>query len=116
VKELDAYAAGLIDGEGTITLSQNNKSDAYRTPVVFDDVHDQGTGRLDVLGIRRLGANTQDIPHAAQRLVHLVGSAQPRRREAQADRTVPARTREVASGWPDSRSLQGSDTSQRQVL
>ena len=31
---LDAYAAGLIDGEGTITLSHNNKGDAYRTPVV----------------------------------------------------------------------------------
>ena len=31
---LDAYVAGLIDGEGTITLSHNNKGDAYRTPVV----------------------------------------------------------------------------------
>ena len=31
---LDAYVAGLIDGEGTITLSHNNKRDPYRTPVV----------------------------------------------------------------------------------
>jgi hypothetical protein len=34
VEVLDAYVAGLIDGEGTITLSHNNKGDAYRTPVV----------------------------------------------------------------------------------
>jgi hypothetical protein len=34
VEELDAYAAGLIDGEGTITLSRNNRSDEYRAPVV----------------------------------------------------------------------------------
>ena len=31
---LDAYVAGLIDGEGTITLSHNNKDDTYRIPVV----------------------------------------------------------------------------------
>ena len=31
---LDACVAGLIDGEGTITLSHNNKGDVYRTPVV----------------------------------------------------------------------------------
>ena len=31
---LHAYAAGLIDGEGTITLSHNNKRDAFRAPVV----------------------------------------------------------------------------------
>ena len=31
---LDAYVAGLIDGEGTITLSHNNRGDAFRTPVV----------------------------------------------------------------------------------
>lgn len=31
---LDAYVAGLIDGEGTITLSHNNRCDAFRTPVV----------------------------------------------------------------------------------
>ena len=34
MKVLDAYAAGLIDGEGTITLSHNNRSDTFRTPVV----------------------------------------------------------------------------------
>jgi hypothetical protein len=34
VEELDAYVAGLIDGEGTITLSRNNRCDVFRTPVV----------------------------------------------------------------------------------
>lgn len=28
------YLAGLIDGEGTITLSKNNKNDIFRTPVI----------------------------------------------------------------------------------
>jgi hypothetical protein len=32
-KEDDIYAAGLIDGEGTITLSRLNKSE-YRAPIV----------------------------------------------------------------------------------
>jgi hypothetical protein len=34
VEVLDAYVAGLIDGEGTITLSRNNRCDEFRTPVV----------------------------------------------------------------------------------
>lgn len=34
MEALDAYVAGLIDGEGTITLSRNNRGDPYRTPVV----------------------------------------------------------------------------------
>ena len=31
---LDSYVAGLIDGEGTITLSHNNRTDRFRVPVV----------------------------------------------------------------------------------
>lgn len=33
MEELDAYAAGLVDGEGTITLSRNHRS-TNRIPVV----------------------------------------------------------------------------------
>lgn len=29
-----AYAAGLLDGEGTVTLSKNNSSDKFRTPAI----------------------------------------------------------------------------------
>lgn len=29
-----AYIAGLVDGEGTITLTYNNKNDPFRTPIV----------------------------------------------------------------------------------
>lgn len=29
-----AYIAGIIDGEGTITLTRNHKDDPYRAPVV----------------------------------------------------------------------------------
>jgi len=29
-----SYIAGLFDGEGTVTLSRNNKNDKYRAPVV----------------------------------------------------------------------------------
>lgn len=29
-----AYIAGLFDGEGTVTLSYNNKKDTFRTPIV----------------------------------------------------------------------------------
>ena len=31
---IDAYVAGLIDGEGTVTLSHNNRADRFRLPVV----------------------------------------------------------------------------------
>lgn len=34
MKEHLIYTAGLIDGEGTITLSKTNASDKYRHPVV----------------------------------------------------------------------------------
>jgi hypothetical protein len=33
-REVIAYMAGIIDGEGTITLTRVNKTDSYRTPVV----------------------------------------------------------------------------------
>jgi hypothetical protein len=55
VEVLDAYVAGLIDGEGTITLSHNNRGDAYRTPVVsmtsttrelVDLIHDEYGGSV----------------------------------------------------------------------
>ena len=31
---IDAYTAGLIDGEGTITMSRNKSTDKFRHPVV----------------------------------------------------------------------------------
>jgi len=60
VEVLDAYVAGLIDGEGTITLSHDNSGDAYRAPVVsmtsttrelVDLLHDEygGSGRASLI-------------------------------------------------------------------
>lgn len=34
MKELFAYVAGLIDGEGTITLSKGKKTDRFRYPCI----------------------------------------------------------------------------------
>jgi len=34
VNPIDIYAAGLVDGEGTITMSRHHKNDEFRRPVV----------------------------------------------------------------------------------
>lgn len=36
------YMAGIIDGEGTITLTRNNKADVFRRPVVSVPNTDRG--------------------------------------------------------------------------